>query len=236
MDDPAGLPGFATGGVPEVIKDFQRPPADLLARLGELPIANISDAMGKAGVLHHEVRPIWPDRRICGPALTCGSVDLTVKKFALSLAQPGDVFVLAAGGARDYACFGELSANILAARGAAGVIVDGAVRDVTGIRDAGMPVFARAVTPRNYHYPFGMEHGSINRPVVCAGILVCPGDIVVADDDGVVVVPKKIAEQVAIEATIIEADEAHKRKAIRSGKAPLAAIENELRAAGYAIT
>ena len=219
----------------EIIKDFPRPPADLVERLGRLPVANISDAMAKSGVLHHEVRPVWPGVKACGPALTCGSVDLTVKKFALSLARAGDVFVLAAGGVRDYACFGELSAQILAARGAAGDIVDGAVRDITGIREASMPVFARAVTPRNYHYPFGLEHGSINRPVVCAGVIVCAGDIVVAGDDGVVIVPQAHAERVADEAAAIEAEEARRRVAIMSGKAPLAAIEDELRAAGYSI-
>ena len=219
----------------EISKDFNRPPAELVGRLARLPIANISDAMAKAGVLHHEVRPLWPGLQACGPALTCGTVDLTVKKFALSLAQPGDVFVLAAGGVHDYACFGELASNILSARGAAGAVVDGAVRDVTGIREVGLPVFARAVTPRNYHYPFGLQHGSINRPVVCAGVLVNPGDVIVAGDDGVVVVPRGIAAEVAAAAEGIQAIETQSRAAIRSGKAPLAAIEDELRAAGYAI-
>ncbi len=219
----------------EISKDFNRPPAEVVARLARLAIANIADAMAKAGVLHHELRPIWPGLHACGPALTCGSVDLTVKKFALSLAKPGDVFVLAAGGICDFACFGELAANILGARGAAGAVIDGAVRDVTGIREAGLPVFGRAVTPRNYHYPFGLQHGSINQTVVCAGVLVNPGDVIVAGDDGVVVVPQQMAAEVAAAAEMIEAAETLSRTAIRSGKAPLAAIEDELRKAGYVI-
>ena len=87
----------------EVVREFERPPAEVVARLARLPVANISDALNKHGVLHHELRPLAPGMRACGPALTCGSVDLTVKIFALRLAQPGDVFVLAAGGVNEYA-------------------------------------------------------------------------------------------------------------------------------------
>jgi 4-hydroxy-4-methyl-2-oxoglutarate aldolase len=219
----------------EIRKDFPRPPRELVERLGRLPIANISDAMNKAGVMHHELKPLWPGLRACGPAFTCSTVDLTVKKFALSLVQPGDVFVLAAGGVHDYACSGELSANILRWRGAAGAVIDGAARDLAGIRETGMPFFARAVTPRNYHYPFGLEHGAVNLPVVCGGVAVRPGDLVVADDDGVVVVPQENAADIATAAEAIFAAEAQRRAGILAGKAPLAALEGELRAAGYTI-
>ena len=222
----------AFGG--EVVREFERPSAEVVARLARLPVANISDALNKHGVLHHEVRPLAPGMRACGPALTCGSVDLTVKIFALRLAQPGDVFVLAAGGVNEYACFGELSAHILVQRGAAGAVVDGAVRDLLGIREAGLPVFARAVTPRNYHYPFGLPYGSVNRPVVCAGIPVEPGDVVVAGEDGIVIVPREIAAEVAEAAERIEAGEAERRDAIRAGDSP-PAIEDALQAAGYTI-
>jgi 4-hydroxy-4-methyl-2-oxoglutarate aldolase len=222
-------------GLGEIRKDFTRPPKELTTRFARLPTANVSDAMAKAGVMHPDVKPLWPGLRTCGPAFTCSAIDLTVKKFALSLVQPGDVFVLAAGGVRDYACFGELSSNIMRWRGAAGVVVDGAVRDAAGIREAGMPVFARTVTPRNYHYPFGLEHGAVNLPVVCGGIAIEPGDIVVADDDGVVVVPRAIAADVAAAAEAIFAGEGRAREGIRSGRAPFAALEAELREAGYTI-
>jgi 4-hydroxy-4-methyl-2-oxoglutarate aldolase len=220
----------------EIRKDFPRPPKEIVARLAKLPTANVSDAMAKAGVLHHDVKPLWAGLRACGPAFTCSANDLTVKKFALSLVQPGDVFVLAARGVHEYACLGELASNILRWRGAAGAVVDGAVRDAAGIREAGMPVFARAVTPHNYHYPFGLEHGAVNLPVVCAGVAVRPGDVIVADDDGVVVVPQEIAAEVASAAEAIFAGEAQRRQGILAGKAPFAALEGELRAAGYAIT
>lgn len=231
LDGPA--PSFAAAG--EIVRDFERPDPEVVARLSRLPVANISDAMNKEGVLHHEVRPLVPGLRACGPAFTCGTVDLSVKIYALRLARPGDVFVLAAGGVHDYACFGELSANILAAGGAAGAVIDGAARDLTGIQDSGLPVFARAVTPRNYHYPFGQPHGSVNGPVVCAGVPVNPGDVVIAGDDGVVVVPRNRAAAVAEAAEAIEAREEGIRAGIRSGATPADDLEGTLRAAGYAI-
>lgn len=227
---PVGPPGSG-----EIQRDFTRPPQEIVARLARLPIANISDAMNKHGVCHHALRPLTPGIRACGPALTCSSVDLTVKIYALRLAQPGDIFVLAAGGVHDYACFGELSATILAERGAAGAVVDGAVRDLTGINESGLPVFARAVTPRNYHYPFGLPYGSVNHDVVCGGITVAPGDIVVAGDDGLVVVPRPIAAEVADAAERIEADENERRASIRSGTPAPTVIEEALRSAGYSI-
>jgi regulator of RNase E activity RraA len=148
----------------EIRKDFVRPAKEIVARLQRLPTANVSDAMAKAGVMHEQVKPLWPGLRACGPAFTCSAIDLTVKKLALSLVQPGDVFVLAAGGVSDYSCMGELGSNILRWRGAAGAIVDGAVRDAAEIRELGLPMFARAVTPRNYHYPFGQPHGAVTCP------------------------------------------------------------------------
>ncbi len=222
-------------GLGEIRKDFPRPAKEVVARLAKLPTANISDAMAKAGVMHHAVKPLWPGLRACGPAFTSSAIDLTVKKLALSLVAPGDVFVLAARGVCEYSCMGELASNILRWRGAAGAIVDGAVRDAAGIREAGLPVFARAVTPHNYHYPFGLEHGSVNVPVVCAGVTVTPGDVIVAADDGVIVVPRELAPEVATAAEAIFAGENMARQRIHAGQAPFSALEAELRAAGYTI-
>lgn len=216
-------------------KNFPRPSAEVVERLSKLPIANISDAMNKHGVMHYEIRPISQGLHFCGPALTCGSLDLTVKIFALSLIKPGDVFIQASGGIHEYACFGELGSNGVKSRGGAGAIVDGAVRDVLGIKEVGLPVFARSVTPRNYHYPFGQPFGSVNRPVVCGGVLVNPGDVIVASEEGVVVVPLSMAEKVATAAEKIQAEEDQRREGIRSGKIPYDKIEEQLRSAGYSI-
>lgn len=218
-----------------IVKNFQRPAVSVIDRLSKLPVANISDAMNKHGVMHHEMRPLWPGIHFCGPALTCGSLDLTVKIYALSLLKSGDVFVQASGGIHEYACFGELGSNSVVARGGVGAIIDGGVRDISGIREVGLPVFARSVTPRNYHYPFGQPYGSVNRPVVCAGILVNPGDVIVASDEGVIVVPQSIADEIATAAEKIQADEKIRRAGILAGKLPIGAIEEQLRSAGYSI-
>ena len=218
-----------------IIKDFPRPSASVVERLSKLPIANISDAMNKHGVMNYEIRPVWPGSQFCGPALTCGSLDLTVKIFALSLIKPGDVFVQASGGIHEYACFGELGSTGVLSRGGVGAIVDGAVRDINGIREVGLPVFGRSVTPRNYHYPFGQPYGSVNRPVVCAGVLVNPGDVIVASDEGVVVVPFAMAGKVASAAEEIQAGENQRREGIRSGKIPYNQLEEQLKAAGFSI-
>lgn len=218
-----------------IVRNFRRPPTEVINRLAKLPVANISDAMNKHGVMHHEIRPIWPGVQICGPALTCGSLDLTVKIYAISLLQPGDVYVQASGGISEYACFGELASNGVKGRGGVGAIIDGAVRDISGIQEVGLPVFARSVTPRNYHYPFGQPYGSVNQPVVCGGVLIKPGDVIVAGDDGVVVVPQEIAGQIADTAEQIQADEEQMRAGISSGQMPIEPIEEQLRSAGYII-
>ena len=225
----------ATSETGVIVRDFPRPSAAIIARLGKLPIANISDAMNKHGVLHHEIRPVWPGFHMCGPALTCGSLDLAVKIYATSLIQPGDVYVQASGGISEYACFGELASNGVKGRGGVGAIIDGAVRDISGIREVGLPVFARSVTPRNYHYPFGQPYGSINQPVVCGGVLIKPGDVIVAGDDGVVAVPREIAAKIAEAAEQIQAEEEQKRAGISSGQMPISPIEEQLRSAGYVI-
>ena len=115
---------------------------------------------------------------------------------AADLAEPGDVIVLAAGGLNERACFGDMTATCWKSKGIEGVVVDGAARDVARLRTLAFPVFARGVTPRNFHYPAGLDHGAVNVPVVCAGVLVEPGDIVIGDDDGVVVVPQRIATEI----------------------------------------
>lgn len=232
-----GVNPLAVGaiGPGEIVKGFERPSPDVVARLAELPIANISDAMNKHGVMHTRLRPLLPGTRVCGPALTCNAVDLSLKVYALSLTQPGDVFVLAAGEVEDFACFGEMASTILLARGGVGAIVDGAARDLSGIREAGLPVFARAVTPRNYYYPFGQPHGSVNVPVTCGGVTVNPGDVIVAGDDGIVVVPRQVAAEVAATAEQVEARESAFRDAIHSGEWEPHDQEQQLRAAGYAI-
>jgi regulator of RNase E activity RraA len=116
---------------------------------------------------------------------------------AVDLAQGGDVIVVAAGGIVERALCGDMSATRFQAKGIAGVVIDGATRDVRGTRELRFPIFARGVTPRSNHYPQELDHGAVNVPVVCGGVLVRPGDIIIGDDDGVVVVPLEMAEEIA---------------------------------------
>ena len=109
------------------------------------------------------------------------------------------------------ACFGDVTATRWHARRLGGVVIDGALRDVEGIHGVGFPAFARGATPRTFHYPSGLEHGAVNVPVACGGALVRPGDVVVGDADGVVVVPAEAAAEVAAAATAYLAKENAKK-------------------------
>ena len=154
-----------------------------------------------------DMKPVWAGASLCGPAITCLGADWRIRSAAADLAEPGDVIVVAAGGVTEVACFGDMTATGWQAKGIEGVVIDGACRDVAGLRALGFPAFARHVTPRNYHYPAGVEHGAVNVPVVCAGVLVEPGDIVIGDDDGVVLLPRRIAQEiVTAAATFLESE------------------------------
>lgn len=153
----------------------------------------VLDHLGKLGAMDTAIGPIAAGMRVVGPAVTSLGSDLTVRRMAIDLAQPGDVLVVAAGGAADYACFGDGTARRMQVKGISGAVIDGAVRDAAGLRALGFPTFARDITPRNFHYPSGIDFGAVNVAVVCGGVLVEPGDLIVGDDDGIVVVPRRLA-------------------------------------------
>jgi 4-hydroxy-4-methyl-2-oxoglutarate aldolase len=148
-----------------------------------------------------DMKPVWSGAFFCGPAVTRLGADWRIGSMAADLAEPGDVIVLAAGGLEERACFGDMTATCWKSKGIEGVVIDGAARDVARLRSLAFPVFARGITPRNFHYPAGLDHGAVNVPVVCAGVLVEPGDLVLGDDDGVVVVPRRIAAQIVAAAS-----------------------------------
>lgn len=158
--------------------------------------AFVLDFLGKQGVIRG-VRPLSSGMKMCGPAVTSLNPDLSVRRMAIDLAQPGDVLVVAAGGVRDYACFGDGTAQRMQLRGLAGAMIDGATRDAAGVRRLGFPTFTLGVTPKNYHYPVSDKYGAVNVPVVCSGVSIDPGDIIFGDDDGVIVIPKSEAGRVA---------------------------------------
>lgn len=179
-----------------VNETINRPDADLVRRFNELGTGQIADAMGQHGVMHREIKPLSPGMRVAGPALTVltrpGDALFVVR--AADCAQPGDVVVIDGGGVADLCVIGDRIAYYLQAkRSVNGVVVDASVRDARGLREAGMPVFARGVTPK----VFGAQGpGAVNVPIACGGVPVNPGDIIIGDDDGVVVVQLEDAARV----------------------------------------
>jgi RraA family protein len=156
---------------------------------GTLPVANIGDAMERLNVVDSGIRTVWPGARIVGRAftvMTAGGDNKAIHE-ALEHVGPGDVLVVNGQGATHRALIGELIAGRAAAKGVVGFVIDGAIRDVRDLEEMGFPVFARAVTPAG---PYRNGPGYHQKPVAIGGVVVNPGDLVVADDDGVAVVPR----------------------------------------------
>lgn len=166
-----------------------RPAPELVVGFEGASTGNLGDALGRSAAMAAGIKPIAAGMRCCGVALTvhCPPGDNLLVWKALELAQPGDILVLATGGYVGHTVWGDQTSRIAVARQVAGVVTDGAVRDVDGIVATGLPVFAAAITPNS---PQKDGPGEINVPVACGGRWLQPGDIVVGDGDGVVVVPR----------------------------------------------
>jgi len=185
-----GKPGF------RVHACWPRPDAALLAAFGAASPAQIADCMSRLGAMDSGIHPIWPSPRILGPALTvwCHSGDNLMLHKALSLAQPGDIVVMNTQGNTGNSGFGELLATSAVKLEVRGVILDDTVRDAGAIEALGLPVYARGLCPNGCNKDGAGEVGAI---IACGGVAVRPGDIVVADRDGVTVVPLADAAEVA---------------------------------------
>ncbi|HSF96072.1 MAG TPA: RraA family protein, partial [Thermohalobaculum sp.] len=167
---------------------FARLGADALASWAAIPPAIASDCMNRTQAMRARIKPLAPGTRLTGHARTvaCMVGDNSAIHAAIRLIEPGDVLVIAAGGFPDTALWGSLLTQAALARGCAGVVVDGAVRDVAELREIGFPCFAAATVPAGPHKGFG---GTIDGVVACAGCTVAPGDLILGDDDGIAVVP-----------------------------------------------
>lgn len=192
----------------KIIKNFDRPAPELVARFKDMPVANIDDNMGRIAAVNAAIEPIGYKGQLLGTAFTVRvpQGDNLMFHAAMDLAKPGDVIVIDAGGFTDRAIFGELMATYCKSRGIKGIVCDGAIRDRGGL--AAMEdfhVYARAATPNG---PYKNGPGEINVPVVIGGKTVYPGDIVVGDDDGVLFIRPKLANALADATLAVEAKEA----------------------------
>jgi 4-hydroxy-4-methyl-2-oxoglutarate aldolase len=186
----AGKPGF------RVHPPWRRPDTALLAAFGEASPAQIADAMSRMGAMDAGLKPVWKSPRIIGSALTvwCHTGDNLMVHKALSLAAPGDILVWNTQGNTVNSGFGELLATSAVKIGVRGVIVDGTVRDADAIEALRLPVYSRGLSPNSCNKDGPGEVGAI---IACGGVAVRPGDVVVADCDGITVVPLDDAEEVA---------------------------------------
>lgn len=172
----------------DVVKNVPRPEKALVEALGKIQTATLHEAMGKRGALPHTIKPIWPGTMLVGVALTVKSRpgDNLMLHKAVAMAQPGDLLVVENDGFLEAGIWGEIITVAAMEKGIVGIVTNGAVRDTMPIRDLGFPVFCAGVSIKG---TTKSTPGKINNPVSFEGVIVYPGDIVVCDNDGVVIVP-----------------------------------------------
>jgi regulator of RNase E activity RraA len=221
---PLGRPGF------RVLTAPPRLSAELIERFRGMASPNLADAMGRFNFMDPAIQS-RSSLLLCGLAVTVNArpADNLMVHKALQVATPGDIVVVSTGGNTTSAVFGELMCHTATAAGLGGIVVDGAIRDVEGITRLGFPAFSRTVSPGSCDKD---GPGEINVPISCGGTVVNPGDIIVGDGDGVVVVPRGDA-QVVLDAVAALTDREAKRIAeIKSGALFKAEIDDTLRKHG----
>jgi 4-hydroxy-4-methyl-2-oxoglutarate aldolase len=202
---------------PTIVRTIVRADPGDISRLGAAGVATVHEAQGRSGLLRPYMRPVYPGARVAGSALTvlCGPGDNLMIHAAISVATPGDVLVVTTFSESTDGMFGELLAESCLAHGIAGLVIDAGVRDTSEITALGFPVWSRAVSAQGTSKTIP---GSVNVPVVCAGAAIAPGDVIVGDADGVVVVPRGSAAAVVTAVDQRLAKEERTRARLKAGE------------------
>ena len=217
--------------LPEIIRDFERVPADIVQQASEFQPAILADVAGRRGALHGRIQPLRPRMKLAGPALTVEvrPGDNLMIHAAIALAKPGDVLVIDGQADQTSALMGTIMMTAGRQRGIAGVVVDGAVRDSLEIDEMDYPVFSVGTNPNGPTKNIG---GRIGHPVTVGGVTVRAGDFVIGDGDGVMVVEReKIASLIGAARKKVQ-DETKRIAAIKDGNTAAAWLDGALRAAG----